>query len=910
MGFVAQRFPSLYSRYQAFGASRAGTGAKWAYNHRRAIFSGLVITYFGGSYLVVQYQAKKRSVIHPNTWLYMKVYPGSIVEVRGPPSLSYLLSKPSAGEDPPRVMELIEAVQAIRTAAVLPEIRGIFADFSTLNWPSAVQNEGLGLAQIEELMAAIKDFREAKDELSTSANPIAGEDGATQRHDNTNALPSTVAFADTFLTQSSYLLATAFERIYLQPSGSVPLTGVAAQLPFFAGLLDKLGIRIRAKARSQYKSMISTFTEREGLTEPQAQNEAQLLGDLNHAIASTIGENRLPEMDSRQSTKCITKWMQLGPWDAKKAKEFRLVDDLQYRQDVVKMLDIKEEQASGVTDVAEQMTNDPARALSAGKCHVKSLPHFAAITTALRQKQMRNDDQHFDVAVCYLRGTISSAAGDYSASAVTKGLREAAKDPKIKGIVLRIDSGGGDVVASDCIWHAVKHAKEVGKKPVIVSFGNVAASGGYYAATAADAILADNLSITGSIGVASVKPTITRRIFDTIGIGVQSFFTGSKSQSILHERNPIQEAMDTQHIDDTYEDFLQKVVEGRDMSRHVIESIAGGRVFTGLTALLETHPESLQTAQDATQKARKDRDIVWGAEDVLGYKRTMWDSWTKDAAPELSSWAYVDQSKADETNSQKIVRRGSRVPTGLLAPMAHRPAPTITKPQESVQATTAAPSDPAAAAHLEAQASQDSETISADSAAERHAQQSKASLPPFGRGLVDGIGGLFDAGELIFKLVTAGETQRLQESEGLTAEEALNKLFPTAQRLSTVAIVEPSEAASKDQENAVTEQTEDIMLVDLRMIKYPREKSFRERFTSALYHEESLSAGILWSTLQEEAVNIVAKGLLRMLSTMGDSDPMDSLHAIANRVEAGLNRAGTGATRAKMEYRGVGASMN
>ncbi len=219
----------------------------------------------------------------------------------------------------------------------------------------------------------------------------------------------------------------------------------------------------------------------------------------------------------------------------------------------------------------------------------KSLHHYNKVNDRHLERQL-SDDEIVQVGVVYLLGGISSAPGEFSTSSVLKGLKEAGENEDIKSIVLRIDSGGGDVVASESIWDAVRRVREDYGKPVVASFGNAAASGGYYAASAADAILACENTVTGSIGVASLRPTITRAFFDRFNVGIQSFFTGSTSLSTLHELDAAQRAKSAKHIDEMYDDFLQKVCDGRNISRDVVESLAGGRVMTGLSAWARCNP--------------------------------------------------------------------------------------------------------------------------------------------------------------------------------------------------------------------------------------------------------------------------------------------------------------------------------
>ena len=165
-----------------------------------------------------------------------------------------------------------------------------------------------------------------------------------------------------------------------------------------------------------------------------------------------------------------------------------------------------------------------------------------------------------------------------------KGLKEAALDDKVRSVVLRLDTGGGGVIESDTIWSAIRDFKKSGKI-IVASFGNASASGGYLVSTDMDAIFASPSTITGSIGVAALRPTLTQKLFDSVKITFDSYYTGSKSQSLLHTLTPTERARNAKQVDEMYEDFKARVCEGRGISPDVIENIAGGRVFSGLRAV-------------------------------------------------------------------------------------------------------------------------------------------------------------------------------------------------------------------------------------------------------------------------------------------------------------------------------------
>lgn len=493
-------------------------------------------------YAILRWNESVRDLVWPDTVLVWKVYDGAIVEARTPPTLSRLLTPPTPGEEPPRVMELYEVLRTIRWAQKDPRIRGIFADFSSLHIPSSTTGARLGLAQTEELVNALTEFRREKQEQF-------------------GVKITTVAWTDSFSSQGAYMLASAFDRVFVQPSGAVPLVGLSSQIPFYRRLLDWAGIRVHAEARSEYKSMVSPFVERDALPPAQLKNHAELLGELNYSYAMTVGKNRFAELEPDRAAAQILALAKEGPYSAKEAVNANLIDGVSFKRDALRTL-------SGPFAGDEQF---------------KALHHYYDLTTRMLRRTV-SADEIVQVGIVYLLGGISSAPGEFSVSSAIRGLTEAAKDEDIGSVVLRIDSGGGDVVASESLWDAVRRLRAESKKPVVVSFGNIAASGGYYVATAADAIFAPESTITGSIGVAALRPTFTKSLFERLNLRIQSVFTGSTFLSSLHEPTEKQIARMQAHIDDAYADFLEKVKSGRGLSSEALEGLVGGRVMTGLAA--------------------------------------------------------------------------------------------------------------------------------------------------------------------------------------------------------------------------------------------------------------------------------------------------------------------------------------
>ena len=423
---VRGRVRDIFSR--RFPRFSAAAGSIW--HRRKPIAIGVVVGGAACQYAALRWNEMIRDTVWADTVLVWKVYDGAIVEARETPSFGRLLMTPSPGEEPPRVMELYEVLRALRWAQKDPRIRGIFADFSSLHVPSGVPGTRLGLAQIEELSRALAEFRREKKEQFGEAI-------------------STVAWTDSFSSQGAYLLASVFDRVYVQPAGEVPLVGLSSHIPFYRRLLDWAGIRVHAEARSEYKSMVSPFVERDALPPAQLKNHAELIGELNYGYAHAVGRSRFPELSESQAADKVLALAKEGPYSAKEAVQANLIDGVSFKRDALRAL-------SG----------------SAGDESFKALHHYFAVTQRMLDHTVKADEV-VNVGVVYLLGGISAAPGEFSVSSAIRGLAEAAEDEDVRSVVLRIDSGGGDVVASESLWDAVRRLRTEANKPVVVSFGCV-----------------------------------------------------------------------------------------------------------------------------------------------------------------------------------------------------------------------------------------------------------------------------------------------------------------------------------------------------------------------------------------------------------------------------------------------------
>lgn len=370
-----------------------------------------------------------------------------------------------------------------------------------------------------------------------------------------------IAYAETFGEfgpgNTSYYLATAFDEIHLQPSGDVNLTGVIMESPFLAGTLEKLGIVPRMDQRYEYKNAMNIFTEKE-FTVPH-EEAMRGIADSWHAqmvegIAAARGKT--PEE--------VRTLVDRGPYLGAEAVEAGLVDALSYRD--------------AVYERAEEIAGEGAERRSLGKyLELAGRPHEKGDRIAL---------VYGVGGVQRGKSKVDPFSGDFAmgSDTVAKAIRDAVEDEKVKAILFRVDSPGGSYVASDTIWHETKRAREAGK-PVVVSMGDVAGSGGYFVAMAADKIVAQPGTITGSIGVLAGK-MLTREAWAKLGLSWDEVHNGAAATmwSGLSDYEPEQWARFQAALDRIYADFTGKVAEGRGMTRDEVHAIAKGRIWSGSDA--------------------------------------------------------------------------------------------------------------------------------------------------------------------------------------------------------------------------------------------------------------------------------------------------------------------------------------
>ncbi|KAB2967249.1 MAG: signal peptide peptidase SppA [Thermoanaerobaculia bacterium] len=370
-----------------------------------------------------------------------------------------------------------------------------------------------------------------------------------------------IAWAETFGEfgpgNTAYYLATAFDEIYLLPSGDVGLTGVILESPFLAGTLEKVGLVPRMGQRHEYKNAMNIFTERE-FTAAHEEAMRGIASAWHRQLLEGIAAGRGKSAEEARAL------VDRGPFLGAEALEAGLVDGMAYRDEVYE----KAEAAAGAS--AERLSL--AKYLErAGRPHEKG--------TA--------------IALVYGVGGVARGKSDFNpltgqftmgSDTVARALRDAVEDDEVKAILFRVDSPGGSYVASDAIWRETERARAAGK-PLVVSMGDVAGSGGYFVAMAADKIVAQPGTITGSIGVLGGK-FLTQGMWSKLGVSWDEVHEGAAATlwTGLADYDPAQWQRFQAWLDRVYDDFTAKVAKGRNLPRETVFEIAKGRIWSGADA--------------------------------------------------------------------------------------------------------------------------------------------------------------------------------------------------------------------------------------------------------------------------------------------------------------------------------------
>lgn len=418
---------------------------------------------------------------------------------------------------------LSDVIKAIKAAKTDDNIKGI----SILN-----DNSSLGLAQSKALRDALEDFK--------TANKFV------------------YAYANSF-TQKEYYLNSVANLIYLNPIGDMDFKGLSSEIMFFKDLQEKSGIKMEVIRHGKYKSAVEPFLENK-MSAANREQVSALLNSVWNNVAADISKSRNIPVEKLNdiANGLLARTPELAK--AEKLVDIIAYEDV-YHDDIRKILKVDKDEDYNTIKILDYADN------------------VATTSTDFSAKDR--------IAIIYAQGEIGRGEGDVNMigeGSIRRSLQEARRDQNVKAIVLRIDSPGGDALTSDLIWREIEITKKT--KPVVVSMGNAAASGGYYIACNANKIFAENNTITGSIGVFGILPNMAQ-LADRIGIHSEKVSTHANAANYspflpLDEkfRNVTQEG-----VERVYTTFVSRVSEGRRMNFAAVDSIAQGRVWSGSQAI-------------------------------------------------------------------------------------------------------------------------------------------------------------------------------------------------------------------------------------------------------------------------------------------------------------------------------------
>ncbi|MCB9334877.1 MAG: signal peptide peptidase SppA [Flavobacteriales bacterium] len=415
-------------------------------------------------------------------------------------------------------------LETIKAAKKDDKIKGIYLDLTTLR---------AGMASLEEIRKALVDFK-------SSGKWI-------------------ISYSELY-TQGSYYLASASDKVFLNPAGLVEHRGLSTELMFFKKMLEKLDVEMQIIRHGKFKSAVEPYI----LEKMSDSNREQIELILNTAWSSMTNDVSKSRNVTVAHLNEVADEMKIQ--DAKSAKEYGLIDDAKYKDEILAELVNR----LGAKDI------DDINYITLGK-----------YSTSVANKAKMNKSKN-QIAVVYASGEIVSGESKnelMGSETISQAIREARLDKNVKAIVLRVNSPGGSALASDVMWREVVLAKQA--KPVIVSMGDVAASGGYYISCAADKIIASEKTITGSIGVFGVIPNAQGLFTNKFGITFDRAKTNKHSDIMTIFRPLTGDEKDIIQIgvEKIYDDFIGKVAEGRGMTKEQVDSIGQGRVWTGADAL-------------------------------------------------------------------------------------------------------------------------------------------------------------------------------------------------------------------------------------------------------------------------------------------------------------------------------------
>lgn len=446
---------------------------------------------------------------------------------------------------------LTEFIYVIQRAKIDSKIKAIMLDLAVLQTG--------GWATVEEMRQCLADFK-------TSGKKI-------------------YAYGD-MMTQSSYYLASVADQIVLNPAGMITLTGLGAEVMYYKDLLDKFDVDvelIRPKNNS-YKSAGEKYITNSMSQENREQIKTYMSAIWEGVSANIVKDRKLTKEEFERQVSDLQGCL---PQDALKNK---LVDKLSFKTNLM-------------DDISKEIVTQNKLKEGTKANFVKYSKYRKSVTDIFNHKKD-------NIAIVYAYGDVNQGKGSelsIGSETIVKALQQAAKNKSVKAVVLRVNSPGGDAIASELITNEVIKTKKI--KPVIVSMGDVAASAGYEMSSNATKIVALPLTITGSIGVFGVMPNFARSLKNNLGITFDTVKTHSNSvaMSVTTKPSPEFKMMMQRNVENFYDNFITRVSEGRNKDKAYIDSIARGRVWAGSQAkalgLVDEHGGLKQAIETAARQA-------------------------------------------------------------------------------------------------------------------------------------------------------------------------------------------------------------------------------------------------------------------------------------------------------------------
>ncbi len=475
---------------------------------------------------------------------------------------------------------LDDILTCLKSAAKDPKIKGIYINTGSVNASPAT---------LKEVHDALVEFKESGKFI--------------------------YAYADSY-TQGAYYLSSVADQITMSSTGVISFKGMAMQVMFYKGLLDKLDVDMQVIRHGKFKSAVEPYLT-DKMSEANREQMTLLANTLWNTMLEDISESR--NIDKEQLN-TLADGLFIG--SAVKAVENKLVDKTCYKSDVAQ--DLK--QLVGVTEDKDL--------------------HLATLSEYRKSIKAEINTAKDEIAVIYAVGQITGGqSGDDSmgSESMVKLIKEAYSSENVKAIVLRVNSPGGDGTASDIIWHEIEQAKKAGKI-VVTSMGDYAASGGYYISCNSDYIIAQPNTLTGSIGVFGLIPSFQRALKNKLGVTVDAVTTNKHSDAagVIRPLNAEEIAVYQEFIDDFYGVFTQRVADGRGMEQSAVDEIGQGRVWAGADALKIGLVDALGNIDDAVAKAAELANLD---NYKLSYFPKKKDFWTK-----------LMEKSSEDNNIQAVIK--------------------------------------------------------------------------------------------------------------------------------------------------------------------------------------------------------------------------------------------------------------